>query len=348
LIVKTFCISLTCRRQFEILSNPISLITKETYNIMKSFILILCFAFTALISNAQDHGILNNSNSPYVQLKIDIGDCIWTKGFWTDKFKLAEETMIPYMGEVFKGDVGFAYDNFKIAAGLKQGEHKGMKWHDGDFYKWMEAAMYIYAINQDQKTLDDLDEIIEVIGKAMCDDGYISTYVDLKGKKRYEVKENHELYNSGHLLTSACIHNRISGKTNFLDLAVRHADFLYRTFQSRPDSLARFGQNPSQIMGLVELYRTTKNPKYLDLAVTFLDMRGTNRNSGLDRENARNRGDFTQDKIPFREESEAVGHAVMAMYLYNGAADIYAETGEEAILNTLNKHKKHNAHGRAM
>ena len=100
-------------------------------------------------------GIINNANSPHVKFKsVNIGDCQWTDGFWADKFKVAEETMVPYMGKLLTGDVGHALNNFKIAAGLKQGEHKGMKWHDGDFYKWMEAAMYVYAQNKDQKILE--------------------------------------------------------------------------------------------------------------------------------------------------------------------------------------------------
>ena len=310
-------------------------------HIFRSIVVFVTTSFLTSSIQAQESGIINNNGSPYVKLKsINIGDCQWTHGFWADKLKLAAETMVPYMGEVLKGDVGHAYNNFKIATGMKEGTHKGFAWHDGDFYKWMEASTYIYANNKNQEILKELDVIIDVIEKAMHEDGYISTFVDIKGKKRFEQKKHHELYNSGHLMTSACIHNRITGKTNFLKLAKRNADYLYKTFQSRPDSLARFGQNPSQIMGLVELFRTTKNKKYLDLAVTFLDMRGTNLENGLDKINPMDKGDFTQDKKPFRKESEAVGHAVMAMYLYNGAADIYAETGDKHILKTLNKLKK--------
>ena len=283
------------------------------------------------------NGIVNNSESPHVVLKsINIGDCQWTDGFWADKYRLCEEVMVPYMGTLLKGDIGHGYNNFKIAAGLKEGEHKGHWWHDGDFYKWMESAMYVYGINKDEKIVEELDEIIEIIGKAQEDDGYVSTHVTINGFDRFSNRQYHELYNSGHLLTSACIHHRVTGKTNFLDIAVKHADYLYGVFQPRPKELARFGFNPSQIMGLVELYRTTRDARYLELAEIFVNMRGDGPVQAPT-VNPKFEGDMCQDRVPIREETEAVGHAVLAMYLYAGVADLYAETGEKALLDALER-----------
>ncbi len=117
---------------------------------MKKLTIVICSVFMINLSYSQELGIINNSESEYVKLKaINIGDCQWTEGFWADKFKLCEEVMVPNMGTLLKGDIGHAYNNFKIAAGLKEEEHKGMFWHDGDFYKWMESATYVYAINKD-------------------------------------------------------------------------------------------------------------------------------------------------------------------------------------------------------
>ncbi len=229
---------------------------------MQRLLIIICSMAMTSVVCAQQQGIINNSQSPHVKLKsVDIGDCQWTAGFWADKFKLCEEVMVPHMGTLLKGDIGHAYNNFKIAAGLKKGKAKGMWWHDGDFYKWMESAMYVYANNKDAEILEELDEIIEVIGKAQADDGYLSTPVMTRGVERWSKVTHHELYNSGHLLTSACIHHRVTGKTNFLDIAIKHADYLYTVFKPRKKELAHFGFNPSQIMGLTELYRTTKKPK---------------------------------------------------------------------------------------
>lgn len=262
---------------------------------------------------------------------IDIGDCQWTEGFWADRFKVAEESMLPYMGTLLKGDVGHGYNNFKIAAGLKEGEHKGFWWHDGDFYKWMEASMYMYAVNKDKKILEEMDEIIEVIGKAQQPDGYLSTPITINGIKPFSNRRYQELYNSGHLLTSACIHYRVTGKTNFLNIAVKHADLLYRLFQPQPDELKRFGFNQTQIMGLVELYRTTNDKRYLELAEIFINMRGKSKVVEDPSAKGYPIGDMVQERVPLREETEAVGHAVLALYYYAGAADVYAETGEQAL-----------------
>jgi len=284
-------------------------------------------------------GIINNTNSPHVKLKsIDIGDCHWTEGFWAEKWKQAEEVMIPHMGTLLKGDIGHGYNNFKIAAGLKEGEHQGFWWHDGDFYKWMEASMYIYAVNKDERILEEMDEIIEVIGQAQEEDGYLSTPIIIDDDiDRFSNRRYHELYNSGHLLTSACIHYRVTGKTNFLDLAIKHADYLYNLFVPITEKLKRFGFNQTQIMGLVELYRTTKDKKYLELAEQFINLRGTYKIDDDETTKGYPIGDMVQERVPLREETEAVGHAVLALYYYAGAADVYAETGENELIDALDR-----------
>lgn len=284
-------------------------------------------------------GIMNTTQSPHVKFKsIDIGDCQWTEGFWAEKWKQAEKTMVPYMGSLLKGDIGHGLNNFKIAAGLKEGEHQGWWWHDGDFYKWMEASMYIYAINKDERILQEIDEIISIIGKAQQENGYLSTPIIIREDlEPFSNRKYHELYNSGHLLTSACIHYRVSGKTNFLDIALKHANYLYDLFVPISPKLERFGFNQTQIMGLVELYRTVQDPKYLKLAEQFINLRGSYTISETAETMGYPIGDMVQERVPLREETEAVGHAVLALYYYAGAADVYAETGEKALLDALSR-----------
>ena len=241
------------------------------------------------------------------------------------------------MGKLLTGDTGFALNNFKIAAGLKEGKHQGMFWHDGDFYKWMEAALYIYAINKDKKILKEIDGYIDVIGKAQLENGYLQTQVTIPNKKPFSERKHHEMYNNGHLYIGAIIHHRITGKRNFLDIAIKNANNLYEVFQPQPKELARFGFNQVQIMGLVELYRTTKNKKYLELAEIFVNMRGKSKVKPDTTVRFRNIGDMTQERTPLRKSKEAVGHAVLALYYYAGAADIYAETGEQALIDALDR-----------
>ena len=308
-------------------------------------IFIGLLSFTTICSAQQvpvyphNKGVIYNSNSPHVKLKsIDIGDCLWTEGFWADKWKTAEEVMIPHMGTLLKGDIGHGYNNFKIAAGIKEGKHKGFWWHDGDFYKWMEAKVYIYGVNKDEKIVEELDEIIEVIGKAQQADGYLSTPIIIRDDiDPFTNRRYHELYNSGHLLTAACIHNRVTGKINFLDIAIKHANYLYDLFSPQPDHLKRFGFNQTQIMGLVELYCTTNDKRYLELAEQFINMRGTYDIVEDSTTKGYPIGDMVQERVPLREENEAVGHAVLALHYYAGAADVYAETGEKALIDALDR-----------
>jgi DUF1680 family protein len=145
--------------------------------------------------------------------------------------------------------------------------------------------------------------------------------------RRWQNLNQHELYNMGHMLTAACIHYRATGKQDFLNIARKTADYLYQVFQPRPPELAHFCFNPSQIMGLVELYRTTGEKKYLELAEVFVDMRGS-RPGGTDQ---------NQTRVPLRKETEAVGHAVTAPYLWAGAADVYAESGDAPLMNALDR-----------
>jgi len=282
---------------------------------------------------------LEETMSPYRRFKnIRIGDCLWTEGFWANKFKECEQSMLPYMGELLCGDIGHALNNFKIAAGLKEGEHKGMFWHDGDFYKWMEAAIYVYAQNGDEDLLARLDEHIAIIGKAQREDGYLQTQIQLRSEvDPYENRKYHEMYNSGHLFTTACVHFEVTGQINFLDIAIRHANLLYTIFFPESQQYSRFGFNQTHIMGLVELYRITRDKRYLELAERFINRRGKSAVEHHPTTQGYPIGDMVQERIPLREAHEAAGHAVLALYYYAGAADVYAETGEQALLDALDR-----------
>ncbi|MCY4063240.1 MAG: glycoside hydrolase family 127 protein [Chloroflexi bacterium] len=252
----------------------------------------------------------------------------WNDGFWGRLHKLCRETILPSMREALdEPENGAVFSNFAVAAGRQEGERKGTMWSDGDCYKYMEACAHIYGNTKDQSILDHLDPLIEMIAAAQEEDGYISTPMQLDGKEYWTNHRDHELYNMGHLLTAAAVHNRVSGKRNFLEIAIKQADYLYDLFMPRPPELAHFGFNPSNTMGAVDLYRATGDERYLELAACFVDMRGSQPGGG----------DQNQAMVPLREETRAVGHAVTAGYLYCGATDVYAETGEAELFEALER-----------
>jgi len=310
--------------------------------------IILLFVFNILFAGylfSADRGLVNTTSSPYVKYKsVDMDAVRWTSGFWADKFNTAHNTTIPTMWDLLKDpEILHAWQNLRIVAGLEEGEFRGTVWQDGDFYKWIEAVSYVYALTGEKELDQLLDKVIPVLAKAQADDGYIhtstmigkGTVISRSGDRPYNGPDNvrwvrlnfHELYSMGHLLTASCIHYRATGKTSMLDVAKKCADYLYTVFEPRDPKLAHFGFNPSQIMGCVELYRTTKNQKYLELAEIFVEMRGSQ--PGGTQQN--------QARTPLKQEHEAVGHAVTANYLYCGATDLYAETGDKELLTALER-----------
>lgn len=302
----------------------------------KSFsILIVSFFFLILCDNSFAQENVNKSQlSPYAKLKeTSIGDVSWTKGFWKDRFDQAYKVTIPHLHKYFEGranEIGHSglgsnktLNNFRIAAGLQDGKFNGSKWGDGDFYKWIEGVANVYALTKDQSLDSLMDGIISIIGKAQQENGYIDTRITITGEPRFVDVQEHETYNMGHLIIASCAHYKATGKTNFLEIGKKAADCLYQTFID--PSVHFIGY--TSIMGLAELYRVTEEKKYLDLALEFINKQG----------NGEVKSDQTQDRTPIREESQALGHAVWGTYFYCGIEDVYAETGEKALFDAMDR-----------
>lgn len=290
--------------------------------------LMLCQQLTA-----QEKSLTNTSRSKYSKLRsVDMGDVQWTTGFWAERFQVCKDSMVPNIWRVYNdANISHAFKNFEIAAGLDTGSHKGPSFHDGDYYKMLEAVASVYAITKDRKLDSMMDKVIEVIGKAQREDGYIYTKstIDQKNsgvKKQFDSRLSFEAYNIGHLMTTACVHYRATGKTNLLNIARKAADFLYRFYDTASAETARNAICPSHYMGLIELNRTTGDKKYETLTKKLIDVRGVA--SGTD---------DNSDRYPFREMQEVQGHAVRANYLFAGAADLFAESGDQSLLTTLNR-----------
>ena len=282
---------------------------------------------------AQENSLTNTTDSPHSKLRsVDMQDVKWTEGFWADWFTVSKEKTLPFMWQLYHDDeVNHAAMNFRIAAGEEEGRHRGPSFHDGDFYKIFEAMASIYAVTRDPELDKEMDKAIAMIQKAQREDGYLHTPVLIEqrwgtlGEEQMQKQLGFEKYNMGHLMTAACVHYRATGKDNFLKVAKGVADFLYDFYQKASPELARNAICPSHYMGITEMYRTLKDPRYLKLAQNLIDIRGKT-DDGTD---------DNQDRMPFREQKVAMGHAVRANYLYAGVADLYAETGEELLLENL-------------
>jgi uncharacterized protein len=271
--------------------------------------------------------------SPFRKVQpVGLSEVRWTGGFWQQRHAICRDKMVPSMWEIMKGTKYKPFlEHFRIAAGLAEGDYHGAKWNDGDFYKWMEAVCALQAVEHSPEWDRRLDEIISTIGKAQRSDGYIHTPVLVAIRngdpdaKPFADRFNFEMYNMGHLMTAACRHYEVTGKREFLAIARKAANFLDAAFRNPTPQRARHAVCPSHYMGIIDLYRTTGEPRYLELARRLVNMRDL----------VVDGGDDNQDRVPLARQTEAVGHAVRATYLYAGVADLYAETGDAILWSTL-------------
>jgi len=283
---------------------------------------------------AGERALVDMSQSPFAKMYMpDLDDVKWNGGLLGDRFDVARTTMIPHMWSILSDPkASHAWDNYLIAAGLEQGRFSGPPFNDGDFLKWFEALVQVYAVTKDPAIEAKMDEIIAVIAKAQREDGYLHTQTIIPQRagekaKEFANREHFETYNMGHLITAACIHYRATGKTTMLDLARKAADYIDRLCHEHPQELARNAICPSHYMGVVELYRITREPRYLELGKQLIEIR-----SLVPPEVG---SDQNQDRMPFRDMKHAVGHAVRANYLCAGVTDVFAENGDHTLYNTL-------------
>lgn len=325
--------------------------TSKIYNEKSILINILISAAAATPVMAQQNGITDTRNSKYAIINsTPISAVKWTGGFWGERFGVFSGTSLQSMWETWKSDKGHSYNNFMIAAGEKKGKRHGPPFHDGDMYKWLEAVAAVYAVNKDPELEKIMDRVIELIAKAQRPDGYLHTPVVIaeinKKALQDEEKENEtigtkvgtskdgrfgnplnfEAYNLGHLITAGIIHHRATGKTTLLDCAIKAADCLYDFYMNpSADALEKGVICPSHYMAITEIYRETGNPKYLELSKQLINIR----------DSVKNGTDDNQDRIPFRQQYNAMGHSVRANYLYAGVADLYVEDGEAQLKKNL-------------
>jgi DUF1680 family protein len=214
---------------------------------------------------------------------------------------------------------------------------------DSDVAKWMEAAAYSLTTHPDPKLERQLDAVIALMKKAQRRDGYLNThYIAVEPRKRWtNLRDCHELYCAGHLMEAAVAYHAATGKRLFLDIMCRYADHIARVFGPRKGQKRGYPGHEETELALVKLYRATGRRRYLDLAAFFVNERG--RRPHYFAKEAKARGekgpphshgswDYNQSHAPVREQAEVVGHAVRAMYLYSGMADVAEATGDASLL----------------
>lgn len=258
-------------------------------------------------------------------------------GFWLPRMEINRTVSIP--SAFHECEVNGRFDNFAIAAGLMKGEHRGdFSFDDTDPYKVIEGASYSLAVHYDRQLDHYLDSVIAIIAKAQEPDGYLTTCVTNKctrlsgwwGTHKWEKINSHELYNSGHLIESAVAHYRATGKRNFLNVAIKNADLVCKTFGPGEGQIHRPSGHPIIEMALCKLYKVTGNRKYLEGAKYFVEETGRCTDG-------HHPSEYSQDHMPILQQREIVGHAVRAGYLYSGVADVAALTGDKAYFEALER-----------
>jgi DUF1680 family protein len=261
--------------------------------------------------------------------------------FWSPRIEINRTVTVPY--DFQKCEETGRISNFAKAGGLEPGAHEGIFFNDSDVFKVIEGAAYSLMLHPDPALDAYIDEVIRLIAAAQEEDGYLYTartiaerngtpealLADREGLTRWSnLRVSHEFYNVGHLYEGAVAHYLATGKRTLLDVALKNADMIDRTFG--PGKLRYVPGHQEIEIGLVKLYLVTGEARYLELAKFFLDERGRPDGHEL-------YGPYAQDHLPVTEQATAVGHAVRAGYMYAGMADVAALTGERSYIDAIDR-----------
>src|SRR5690606_21768919 len=267
--------------------------------------------------------------------------------FWRHYQEVVREQVIPYQWEALNDRLpntapSHAIENFRIAAGEAEGEFYGMVFQDSDVAKWLEAVAFSIETKQNPELEKTADEVIDLLGRAQGEDGYLNTYYTVKEpEKRWtNVRDNHELYCAGHLIEAAVAYYRATGKDKFLNIMIKYADYIDTVFGPEEDKIKGYPGHQEIELALVKLYDVTGNKKYLNLSKFFIDERGKQPHYfDIEKEKRNDTNPFWfnnnyayhQAHKPVREQKEAVGHAVRAVYMYTAMADLAAKTNDPEL-----------------
>ncbi len=278
----------------------------------------------------RDQGVIRLDKSPYAKLHtVPVRAVTISEGFWAQRRRVALEKSLPSAQQELEAN-GYI-DNFRRLSEGKDVPRKGPVFTDSDPYKWIEAVGLFLQSGDQPKLRAQADAYIDLIRSVQEPSGYLNTYwVGDRANLRLlpgTMDTGHELYCLGHMLQAALAYYRATGDTKLLDVGKKYVEFLLTNYG--PDKKPLLAGHPEIEMSLIELYRTTGDRRYLDLAGYILngDPRIVRRPD---------RVVYTFSGIPFTERTKIQGHAVRSMYASCGATDYYLETGDQKYWQTLN------------
>ena len=295
--------------------------------------------------------------------------------FWKQEMELVRKEVIPYQWEALNDRVegaapSYAMRNFRVAAKKNQERKElgaafqgfetlseeldsledrfyGCVFQDSDFSKWIEAVGYSLNQHPDPELERIADGAIDLVCAAQQEDGYLDTYYIINGKNKIftNLRDHHELYCMGHLIEGAVAYYEATGKDKLLKAAARFADYAAARFGTEEGKKKGYPGHEIAEMALVRLYDVTGEQRYLELSKYFIEERGK-RPYYFDKEHPEEvkkgheedlRYAYNQAHLPVRQQEEAVGHSVRAVYLYSGMADIARITGDETLYASCKK-----------
>jgi DUF1680 family protein len=272
----------------------------------------------------------------------------FTGGFWESWTETVRKVTVPSQHQRLDEEGFLEVLNFHLppAPLVRPIQPSGLSmqhFFDSDFGKWIEAASYTLKAHPNPELEAKIDDIVERLEQGQMRDGYLNSwFIRREPEKRWtNLRDLHEMYSMGHLLEGAVAYFQATGKRRFLDVMLRAVDHIIDTFGREPGKLRGYEAHEEIELALIKLYRVTREPRHLALVQYFIDERG--QSPAYYDEEAKRRGDdpkdyvykdysYSQAHIPVREQTRVVGHAVRAMYLFSGMADLAAETSDLSLL----------------
>ena len=275
-----------------------------------------------------------------------------TEGLLGERAQAVRDKVIPYQWRALNDSIpgaapSHAIENLRIAAGEKDGQHRGWVFQDSDLAKWLEAVSYSLMAESNPEWEAHADEVIGLLGRAQQRDGYLNSYYTITGLERRwtNLRDHHELYCAGHLIEAAVAYYQATGKDQLLQIVCRMVDHIGEVFGPGEGQKRGYPGHEEIELALLKLYRVTNNPAHLKLAEFFIEERGKQPHY-FDAE-AKARGEdpaayrfdysYSQSHLPVREQDTVEGHAVRAMYLLAAVAELALEKDDPELVQVCER-----------